>query len=74
MVYLKCNVSFALLCFVTARYPGPDVSVACSAAGSAQVPPNFAVLLQMREMLGIKTETAEAIEVDVMQAEAAFSI
>jgi len=41
---------------------------------NTQVPPNFAVLLQMREMLGIKPETAEAIEEDVMHADATFSI
>ncbi|PNH07443.1 hypothetical protein TSOC_006114 [Tetrabaena socialis] len=41
---------------------------------NAEVPPNFATLLQLQEMLGLNQEEAEKIELDVMQTPGAFSI
>ncbi|KXZ41835.1 hypothetical protein GPECTOR_267g691 [Gonium pectorale] len=41
---------------------------------NAEVPPNFATLLQLQEMLGLGQEEAEKIELDVMQTPGAFSI
>lgn len=41
---------------------------------NTEVPPNFAVLLQLRQMLGLDTDTAEQIEADVMRQSQAFSI
>lgn len=39
-----------------------------------EVPPNFAVLLQLRELLGLGTAEAEQIEADVLHQAEAFSI
>jgi hypothetical protein len=39
-----------------------------------EVPPNFATLLQLRELLGLATEESEALEKDVLREAASFSI
>jgi hypothetical protein len=39
-----------------------------------QVPPKFATLLQLRELLSISDKRAEAIEEDILAAGASFSI
>jgi hypothetical protein len=41
---------------------------------NTEVPPNFAVLLQLRQMLGLDADTAEQIEDTVLQQSQAFSI
>jgi hypothetical protein len=41
---------------------------------NTEVPPNFAVLLQLRQMLGLDADTAEQIEADVLRQSQAFSI
>lgn len=41
---------------------------------NTEVPPNFAVLLQLRELLGLGTDEAEALEKEVLKEAAAFSI
>ncbi|EFJ47719.1 hypothetical protein VOLCADRAFT_91767 [Volvox carteri f. nagariensis] len=41
---------------------------------NAEVPPNFATLLQLQEMLGLNQDEAEKIELEVMQAPGSFSI
>ncbi|GIL84731.1 hypothetical protein Vretimale_14477 [Volvox reticuliferus] len=41
---------------------------------NAEVPPNFATLLQLQEMLGLNQDEAEKIELEVMQTPGAFSI
>ncbi|KAG2491807.1 hypothetical protein HYH03_009967 [Edaphochlamys debaryana] len=41
---------------------------------NAEVPPNFATLLQLQEMLGLQQDEAEKIELEVMQTPGAFSI
>eukprot|EP00201_Polytomella_parva_P000323 CAMPEP_0175087052 /NCGR_PEP_ID=MMETSP0052_2-20121109/29610_1 /TAXON_ID=51329 ORGANISM="Polytomella parva, Strain SAG 63-3" /NCGR_SAMPLE_ID=MMETSP0052_2 /ASSEMBLY_ACC=CAM_ASM_000194 /LENGTH=136 /DNA_ID=CAMNT_0016359343 /DNA_START=344 /DNA_END=754 /DNA_ORIENTATION=- len=41
---------------------------------SSEVPPNFAVLLQLQELLGLPQEDAEKIESEVMQSPGSFSI
>ncbi|GLC53943.1 hypothetical protein PLESTB_000890300 [Pleodorina starrii] len=41
---------------------------------NAEVPPNFATLLQLQEMLGLGQEEAEKIELEVMHTPGAFSI
>lgn len=40
----------------------------------SEVPPNFATLLQMQELLGLDQDEAERIELEVLQAPGAFSI
>jgi hypothetical protein len=41
---------------------------------NTEVPPNFAVLLQLRDMLGLSAAQADALEQEVMAAGEAFSI
>lgn len=41
---------------------------------NTEVPPNFAVLLQLRQMLGLDADTAEQIEDTVLHQSQAFSI
>lgn len=41
---------------------------------NAEVPPNFATLLQLQEMLGLNQDEAENLELEVMQTPGAFSI
>ncbi|KAF8070852.1 hypothetical protein HT031_000933 [Scenedesmus sp. PABB004] len=41
---------------------------------NTEVPPNFAVLLQLRQLLGLERGEAEAIEEDVLRQSQAFSI
>uniref|UniRef100_A0A383V8S7 Uncharacterized protein n=1 Tax=Tetradesmus obliquus TaxID=3088 RepID=A0A383V8S7_TETOB len=41
---------------------------------NTEVPPNFAVLLQLRQMLGLDADTAEQIEEEVLRQSQAFSI
>lgn len=41
---------------------------------NTEVPPKFAVLLQLRELLGLEPELAERLEADVLREAQAFSI
>jgi hypothetical protein len=41
---------------------------------NTEVPPNFAVLLQLRDMLGLVPAEADALEQEVMAGGEAFSI
>lgn len=41
---------------------------------NTEQPPNYAMLLQMQEMLGLDPKTAEAIEKEVLQGAGAFTI
>ncbi len=41
---------------------------------NTEVPPNFATLLQLQEMLGLNQEEADKIELDIMQSPGAFMI
>eukprot|EP00877_Chromochloris_zofingiensis_P008509 jgi/Chrzof1/3911/Cz13g13040.t1 len=41
---------------------------------NTEVPPSFATLLQLREMLGLTATEAEKLELEVLEAGAAFSI
>eukprot|EP00195_Chlamydomonas_chlamydogama_P012238 CAMPEP_0202901550 /NCGR_PEP_ID=MMETSP1392-20130828/14316_1 /ASSEMBLY_ACC=CAM_ASM_000868 /TAXON_ID=225041 /ORGANISM="Chlamydomonas chlamydogama, Strain SAG 11-48b" /LENGTH=173 /DNA_ID=CAMNT_0049588129 /DNA_START=296 /DNA_END=817 /DNA_ORIENTATION=+ len=41
---------------------------------ACEVPPNFATLLQLQEMLGLSQEEAEQIEIEVMSSPGSFSI
>lgn len=41
---------------------------------NTEVPPNFAILLQLREMLAISEADAEQLEVEVFESGGAFSI
>lgn len=41
---------------------------------NSEVPAKFSTLLQLRELLDIDGQTAEALEAEVMQSGSAFSI
>jgi hypothetical protein len=41
---------------------------------NGSVPPNFATLLQLREMLGLSPSDSEMVEEEIMTAGEAFSI
>ena len=41
---------------------------------SGEVPPNWATLLQLQELLGISQDEAERLELEVVESNASFSI